>query len=128
MPRSRRSCPRSGGARVAVRPAGRREERGDGDESHERDARSRLRGNAHDAHDACRDRNEENAEDAHAGGTNGPRKLSHMAREDPGYERSREDDERDAAENEAAGQVAVRARDASGGIAPRPAAATSHSF
>ena len=43
--------------------------------------------------------------------------------EDPGHERGREDDERDAAEHEAAGQVAVRARDASGGIAlapPRP--------
>ena len=116
-----------GGARVAVRPAGRREERGDGDERHERDARRRLRGDAHDAHDARRDRDEENAEDTHAGRADGPRKLAHVAREDPGHERGREHDERDAREHETARQVAVRPRDRAGGILRRSAATASHS-
>ena len=85
-----------------------------GDERDERDARRRLRRDAHDADDARRDRDEENAEDADARGAHGARQRSHVAREDPGHERGREDDERDAPEDEAAGQVAVRGGDGAG--------------
>jgi hypothetical protein len=58
----------NGRSRRRILPTAGREHRRGAEQGHERDSRSRLRRHAHDADDARRDGDEQDAEDADAGG------------------------------------------------------------
>ncbi len=96
--------------RPGVDPAGRREDRGDAEQGHERDARGGLRGDAHDAHDAGGHGHEQHSEDAHARGADRALQRPHVAGEDARHEGGHQHHGQDAADHEPARQVAVGAR------------------